>query len=95
MKALTAEGFNQNVASLAQECEAHSDDEQGEAEDILIGANNQPGVPESVFYVKTKEGRSEKVKDFFRRLDEKERRMSMAQRTPQAKYPYSFQLSLH
>ncbi|KAF9455477.1 hypothetical protein BDZ94DRAFT_1366458 [Collybia nuda] len=51
---LKAQGFNKRVVSLALENEAHSDDELGDV-------NN-----DTVYFIKEKEGRSTKIKNFFR-----------------------------
>lgn len=75
---MAAEGFGENILALARDAESHSDDELGDAEHVAVGSSNRPGTPMQVFYIKTKDGRSAKVKAFFRKLDEKQRRMAMA-----------------
>ncbi|GLB39666.1 hypothetical protein LshimejAT787_0701760 [Lyophyllum shimeji] len=65
---LKAYGFNKQVLALASETEAHSDD------DLPEGTEESA---EAVYQIAEKEGRSEKVKKFFRMADEQRRRMAM------------------
>ena len=60
MNMLKAQAFNEIAVSLAEENEAHSDDEFDQED-------NQ--TREQVYHITLKEGRSKKVKDFFRMID--------------------------
>lgn len=66
---LKAQGFNSRVIALANETEAHSDDELEDSD------GDGP-----VYHIKEKEGRSEKVKAFFRMADKQRQRMARAKR---------------
>jgi len=60
-------GFNNRVLSLVHKTEAHSDDELPE------GISNST---DTAYFIKEKEGRSTKVKDFYRMLDKQHKRMA-------------------
>lgn len=66
---LKAQGFNTRVIALAGETEAHSDDEFAD-----------DGNAEAKYHIKEKEGRSPKVKNFFRMADLQRRRMVRAKK---------------
>jgi hypothetical protein len=63
-----------NVIRLASETEAHSDDEQA----ALPAQASDTG--EIIYHIKEKEGRSDKVKNFFRLADDVRRRMAKGKR---------------
>ncbi|KAF9471291.1 hypothetical protein BDN70DRAFT_977169, partial [Pholiota conissans] len=63
---LKAQGFNDRVIALAQETEAHSDDESDDEGET--------------YTITRKEGRSEKVTNLFRMCDEMHRRIVKTQR---------------
>jgi rubrerythrin len=62
---MKAQAFDEKTVALAQETEAHSDDE-------LDQPDNQSR--EQVYHITVKEGRSNKVKVFFRMLDQQRQR---------------------
>lgn len=66
---LKAQGFGKRVIALANETEAHSDDE---LEDDTSG--------KVIYHIKEKEGRASKVKNFFRMADQQRQRMARAKR---------------
>lgn len=57
---LKAQAFNEKAVALAEENEAHSDDEFDQEDNE---------TREQVYHITVKEGRSKKVQDFFRMLD--------------------------
>jgi rubrerythrin len=60
VQVLKDQAFSEITLALAEETEAHSDDELMQED-------------EQVYHVMVKEGRSKKVKTFFRMLDEQRR----------------------
>ena len=66
---LKAQGFNEQTVDLADKAEAHSDDEVAEGD----------SGSELTYHIKIKDGRSMKVKSFFRMLDSQHRRLDRSQ----------------
>jgi 16S rRNA U516 pseudouridylate synthase RsuA-like enzyme len=62
---LKAQAFEKTTVALAEETEAHSDDEF---------------VEDEVYHITVKEGRSKKVKAFFRMLDQQRQRANKRRR---------------
>ena len=60
---LKDQGFNEHVLALAEENEAHSDDELAPP----VGSNTTPGEP--IYHIKQKDGRAQKVTNFFQTID--------------------------
>ena len=71
MDLLKAQAFNAVTVSLAEENDAHSDDEFDQED-------NQ--TREQVYHITEKEGRSKKVKIFFRMLDVQRQRANKRKR---------------
>lgn len=74
MEILKGQAFDENTVALAEETEAHSDDEFDQQD-------NQ--TREQVYHITVKEGRSDKVKVFFRMLDEQRQRANKRKRRHQ------------
>ena len=71
MEILKAQAFDERTVALAEETEAHSDDEFDQQDSQ---------THEQLYHVTVKEGRSKKVKDFFRMLDQQRQRANKRKR---------------
>lgn len=74
MDLLKAQAFNPVTVSLAEENEAHSDDEFDQEDGQ---------TREQVYHITVKEGRSKKVETFFRMLDVQRQRANKRKRKHQ------------